>query len=297
MYSLSVLDRFTALSYQKMTFPAFRPLLGAIEPQGSIVAVGASSAGKPVGLALAAMEANGRTAEILSLFVQADSRNLGIGTSLLVRSEQVLSDRGCQEAQIVYLTGKATTPALEHLLDKRRWSPPVPRMIVCQGDTKILEAPWIEMYETLPPSFAVFPWCELTDGERRDLQRRQEESPWIPEGLVPFQHEENLEPLTSFGLRYQGEVVGWLITHRIDPDTLRYTCDWVREDLQKTGCLLTLHVKAMRRQARAKIPKAIWTVPLQFSKMVKFEEYARPYLASMAETRGSFKRLVDGGPV
>ncbi|KYC37616.1 acetyltransferase [Scytonema hofmannii PCC 7110] len=291
MYSLQILDSSTATAYERMTFPLFRSRLQVLHPQELTVAVGASDLGQPIGLALAEIQSDNTSAKVLSLYVGSEHRNAGIGTALLTRLEQVLRQRGCTNATLVYITSKPTTPALEHLLEKCHWSPPMPRMLICKSDRRVLNAPWLKMYENLPPSFTIFPWCELTHEERIAIQQQQEKDPWIPEELVPFLHEEGMEPLTSFGLRYQEQVVGWLITHRIYPDTIRYTCDWVREDLQKTGCLLALHAKAHKRQAIAKIPKAIWTVPLHHSNMVRFEEYEKDYLTSMEQTKGSFKIL------
>ncbi|MBO3462767.1 GNAT family N-acetyltransferase [Aetokthonos hydrillicola Thurmond2011] len=291
MYSLQILDSSTAAAYESMTFPLFRSHLQVLEPQGLTVAIGAADLGQPIGLALAEIQSDHHSAKVLSLYVSPERRNAGIGRALLTRLEQVLSQRGCTNVSIVYMTGKPTTSALEHLLQKCHWSTPTPRMLICKSDNRALDAPWLKIYEHLPPSFAIFPWCELTNDERIAIEKQQETNPWIPNELVPFPHEEGMEPLTSFGLRYQGQVVGWLITHRIYPDTIRYTCDWVREDLQKTGCLLALHAKAHKRQAIAKIPKAIWTVPLQHSNMVRFEEYEKDYLTSIEQTNGSFKIL------
>ena len=230
-------------------------------------------------------------AELLSLFVQAEYRNQGIATNLLNKIEQILAQRGCQKVTIVYMTGKPTTPVLEHLLQKYHWSKPESRMLVCKTDIRILNAPWIEMYEKLPSSFTIFPWCELTDRERATIQKQQEQENWIREDLIPFKYEQDMEALTSLGLRYQGQVVGWLISHRIAPDTIRYSCGWVKEDLQKTGCLLALIVKASKRQARAKIPNALWSVPVEFANKVRFDQFMRDYFSSVAETRGAFKTI------
>lgn len=290
MYSLQILNNSTATTYQRMTFPLFQSRLQQLQPQGLTVAVGASSLGQAIGLALAEIQSETSSAEVLSLYVAGEQRNRGIGTALLSRLEEVLRQRGCTTVSLIYMTGKPTTAALERLLEKCHWSSPTPRMLICKSDRRILNAPWIKMYENLPPSFSIFPWCELTDEERFEIQQQQS-APWFPEDLDPFRNEEGMEPLTSFGLRYHGKVVGWLITHRIYPDTIRYTCDWVREDLQKTGCLLALQIKAHKRQAIANIPKAIWTVPLHHSNMVRFEEYEKEYLTSMAQTRGSYKNL------
>ncbi len=297
MYSLEILDSSTAKAYEKMTFPLFRPRLQALQPQGMTVAVGATDLGQPIGLALAQIQPEAISAEVLSLYVSAERRNTGIGTALLNLLEEVLLKRGCENLTMVYMTGKPTTAALERLLEKCHWSVPTPRMLICKSDRRVLDAPWLKMYENIPASFTIFPWCELTNEERRTIEEQQKTDPWIPEELVPFLHEEGMEPLTSFGLRYQGQVVGWLITHRIFPDTIRYTCDWVREDLQKTGCLIALHAKAHKRQAIAKIPKAIWTVPLHHENMVRFEEYEKEYLTSMEQTKGSFKILEAGSDI
>lgn len=83
------------------------------------------------------------------------------------------------------------------------------------------EAPWLNKNYRFSPSFTFFPWQEITPEERLNLQKQQETSLWIPDELSPFKHEENLEPLNSLGLRYEGEVVGWVITHRLSPDTIR----------------------------------------------------------------------------
>jgi hypothetical protein len=93
-------------------------------------------------------------------------------------------------------------------------------------------------------------------------------------------------------LRYQGQVVGWVINHRLSPDTIRYTCSFVRKDLQKMGRIISLYAEAAKRQYRANILKGIWTVPLQHQSMVNFvKRHWKPYLNSIEETRGTFKVL------
>ena len=101
-----------------------------------------------------------------------------------------------------------------------------------------------------------------------------------------------MEPLNSLGLRYQGEVVGWLISHRIAPDTIRYTCSFTRQDLQKFGRHLGLMSEAIKLQYEAKIPYIIWTIPIHHRAMVEFtKKRISPYLIYLREIKESHKLI------
>ena len=291
MYTLNRLNNpWIALSYQAFTFPKFRPRLEVLKSGDSTVAIAASDSNQPIGLALA--EIQGKSAEILSIFVEPNHRSQGIGTALLSRMEDELLMRGCTIAKLVYTTGQPTTPAFERLLEKSNWSQPQLRMLVCKTSNKsILEASWMQR-TTLPASYTIFPWVEITQQERIALQKEQEVSAWIPQTLIPFQHEKDLEPATSLGLRYKGQVVGWIITHRLAPDTIRYTCGFVRPDLQKMGRYISLIANAIKLQVKANIPTGIWTVPIEHPAMINFvKKRLHPYISSLKETKGSFKLL------
>lgn len=296
MYKLDRLENaFTACVYQPLTFPLFRPLLQTLEPQSPIVAIAASDSNQPIGLALAKVVPGARSCEVLSIFVKPNYRQQGIGTALLQRLETELYQYHCDRAELVYVTGNSTTPSLERLLQKCHWSDPKPRMLVGKTTTDtIANAPWMKR-TNLPIAYRLFPWQEITPAERTALEQQQQTNPWIPSQLMPFQHEQNLEPLNSLGLRYQGEVVGWIITHRLDPDTIRYTSGFVRPDLQRAGRYISLLANAIQLQIDAKIPNGIWTVPFVYPAMVSFvRQRMTPYLISIEESRTASKSLVQG---
>ncbi len=91
----------------------------------------ADAAKQPVGLALAKICPDGQSAEVLSIFVQPNCRQQGVGAALLQRLVAELSLRGAKSVHLVYTTGQSTTPALERLLQKGNWTSPQPRMLVC----------------------------------------------------------------------------------------------------------------------------------------------------------------------
>ena len=291
MYKLERLNIFTAWSYHALTFPSFQPLLYDLSPNSLNVAIGAYNSEEPVGLALAIIMPEKGFAKVGSIFVKPSYRRQGIGTALLMRLEEELyQQRGCTKAKFVYATGKLTTTAIEHLLQNCNWLSPEPEKLICKCNRTMLNAPWLKKY-TLPDSFTIFPWVEITPTERVALQKQQEIDPWIPESLMPLQYENDLEPLNSVGLRYEGQVVGWVITQRFLPHTICYSCSYIRPDLQKRGRIIPLYAEAIKRQAaKPEIPNATWVVPFIHEPMVQFvKQRMANYMTYIEEFRSSFK--------
>lgn len=230
-----------------MTYLSYVPRLLTLTPNGPIAAV-AARAEEPVGLALAEIAPEGDTATVLSLFVADAFRRRGIGTQLLRQLEDELRRRGVHQAVQVFASEKASTPALEKLLDRRGWGVARPRMFLCQARRQALLAlrdrPLLRR-RPFPPGYTVIPWREVT------AQERQRVGSWLESGLAPayvnpFREEEKQDAATSLALRHQGELVGWLITHRIAPETLRFTNLFVREDTIK-GLGMQLAVEMLHR--------------------------------------------------
>ncbi|WP_019503693.1 GNAT family N-acetyltransferase [Pleurocapsa sp. PCC 7319] len=292
MHSLTRLTTFgEALLYSPLTYPTYRPRLQNISSDENTVAIGISIAGKPIGLGIAETQAD-KSAQVLSLFVAQAYRHQGFGTALLTRLEQELYLEGCKSVEFVYTTGQTTTSTVEHLLDKCGWSSPQPRRVICKASThEMSNAPWMRRRWQLPASYSIFPWVKITPRERSLIQEQEVKS-WIHPDLIPFKYEEGLEPINSVGLRYKGQVVGWLINHRTAPDTIRYSCSYIRPDLQKLGRITFLYIKAVQLQAAANIPFGIWTIPLEHTSMVNFaKKHMKPYSIYLQETKGASKLL------
>ena len=131
--------------------------------------------------------------------------------------------------------------------------------------------PWLHLADALPSTCETFPWKQLSASDRASIQQQQTESPWYPDVLCPFKEEAQIDPMTSIGLRYRDQVIGWMITHRIAKDTLRYTSLFVKQDLQKVGYAIPLLARAIRLQIEAKIAThSTYTVLLNNTPMMNF---------------------------
>jgi GNAT superfamily N-acetyltransferase len=294
-----------ALGLHGMTFPAYRRLLSLqrtarhpengdkriVQPLGVAALAGETARG----LALAEQPVDDpHSAEVLSLYVHAEARNAGVGTALLERLEAHLGSRGINKVSAVYTSGRPGIPALERVLAKRGWSPPVARAhtVHCTPDG-LSQTPWFARVSLRPPEFEIFPWTALTDEERQELMESHTASPWIAKGLEPWGHDHyGFDPTSSIGLRYRGTVVGWVINHRIAPGTVRFTCSFMRADLARRGRIYALYTESILKLQRAGCQLITWVVPVYYGDMVAFL-YRRcaPWMTSVSVSYGSSKPL------
>ena len=292
----------------QMTFPAYRHLLTLApaprhtdmpdQPVIQPVALAAWVGPKPVGLILAETPIEGAredaTPEILSLFVLADWRSRGVGTALVGALEERLKASGFTKLAAVWMTGKSNIDAIEHILGKQRWLPPVTRTITVKFTPETAaRAPWFQRVTLPTDKFEIFPWTELTAKERDGIKQSNDAAPWIAKGLEPWKHDANgFDPISSLGLRYEGTVVGWVINHRISDGCVRFTCSFMRSDLSRRGRILPLYTESLQRLAAAGIAECTLVTPLEYSEMAEFlKRRCAGAVTFFGETRGSAKAL------
>ncbi len=290
--------------FASMTFPSYRHLLSmAPQPRHrdeadqrpiQPLAIAALQDRRPVGLALVELPLHaGFHAELLSLFVLPDDRGRGVATALLGAVEQVVAEHGGDVLSAVYMTGKPSIPALERVLAKRDFSSPRTRMVSVRFDAERMnQADWLHKYAPRD-GYEIFSWMDLRDSEREAMQRSHAEQPWIAADLLPWDHDAHgFEPITSVGVRYRGEVVGWVINHRLDERTVRYTCSFIRDDLARLGRILPLYRESFARMRRFGFKQGMFVTPLHHEPMARFAlKWFGPWASFVGETRGAQKAL------
>lgn len=280
-------------AWSALTFPLYRPLLAAPGDAGAVVAT-AVVRGEPVGLALA--RRSGRDAALLSVAVAPLWRGLGVASQLLPALEQELRAEGCALARVTFMSGLPSTAAVEALLRRGGWSVPEPRMVACRTDIDLLaRAPWVREPPRAPGA-EVFAWSELGRDDRARLEDEQAARPFYPGILSPFAEEATIEPLNSLGLHRGGRIEGWMITHRIAPDGVRYTKLFLRPGSRAAGHGLLLSGLAVRRHAESGLAAAAprCFCDLEAGNLVMwnfFRKRLRPYVTFAAVTKGSHKVL------
>ena len=279
-------DAKAAAQYRSMTFPAYRGLLDFNSAEVAPLAIGTLQNDAPAGLALLVASPSSGEAELLSIFVSPRLRRSGIALELMQRTLAYCNTHRIQNISSSYMSGQDSTQTLENIFNKTGWTAPQTRMLVvrCSLDS-IKSAPWLNRY-ALPNGYEVLPWAQVTAAEREALRVSHLEKPWIAPDLVPFDFEENYEPATSVALRVNGAIVGWCLTHAVE-GMLRFTCAFVRKDLQRLGRLLLLWDEVVARMPHADCSVGMWTIRLSSKSMVDFaSKHMQPYSIFFGETRG-----------
>jgi len=280
--------------YNDLTFPSIQKRWQTFKQRGKLLGVAAFSAETMVGLVITECIANTTSAEIISLFVDPDYRHQGIGTNLVQCLEKGLVKLGCNSVEVKYKTTKITNKAFEPLLKNCNWAKPETKTILGMGTTETFaKAPWLRKYK-LSPDFTIFPWQELTDEDRQQIQTRQAEKPWYPEILSPFHPDPRLETLNSLGLSYRGKILGWIINHRVAADTIRYSVLFVAPEIQGSGKGMVLLAESIRLQLNSSITYAKSAVQIHNKPMLRIvRRHLSPYLIGQAESRLAKKNLVS----
>jgi uncharacterized protein (TIGR03032 family) len=266
--------------YDEITFPSLQKRWLTKPLKGELVGVSASIDGDMVGLIIAELMAD-MSAELLSLFVLPAYRCQGIGKNLMYRLQQHLKEQQCHQVQVNYMATTSTTMGLEPILSQLGWNNPESNFVLAKMTTASISlAPWLNQ-PPLSPEFTVFPWTELTDKDRQNLQLLD-----FPPELSPFGDEQRLEPLNSIGLRYQDRLIGWLVTHRVAPDTIRYSTLFVAQEFRYPARGIFLIATALKLQIASPIKNYTYAVASENTKMLKFlRRHLQSYLTGMSESR------------
>jgi uncharacterized protein (TIGR03032 family) len=294
-YKVHHIDIDTTIShFNQLTFPRLDELRLVQEFKNPLLVVVAQNNEQPVGLTVLDIQPD-RVAQLVSWQVAPSFRNLGIGKELLRKTEKILRQNKLNSIYAKYRSDWNSVPTFEHILATKKWEAPQTKLYFCKSSMDImLKAPWMTELE-LPEGMELFLWKNLTQEEKKQIIHKKQTQDWYPTHLDPFQHEDKMDLTSSTGLRYKGEVIGWMITHRLKPDTVEFTAAFVDENatgLRKQSLFLPVLAKSIHFVNEEGIKYGIWQMQVNNSSMQKFlDKFLKPYLISFTESKVIYKVL------
>ena len=220
------------------------------EIKAPVIGVGAVQGGHPLGVAFATVHTKIQTAHIHLIALQEVADSQKIASHLLKALEKILEAQKVAVATFTYTKEDALAPILEKSFVDNRWQGPRLLMIECLFKRADFDPPWWYKKMNLEEGFEEFLFKNLTSHEQKDILRRTEQMS-IPSHVLPLGREKHLiEYQNSLGLRYKGKVVGWMITHRIAPDVIRYSALYLEDEFAYSGYWLKLLVDALKIQKK-----------------------------------------------
>jgi GNAT superfamily N-acetyltransferase len=233
---------------ERFIFPNALRTVGLVHER---LAIGATWNKQPVGVIVAKKE--GKKAELISLYVDPAHRKKGIGSALVQVLEKSVQDAGGVSLIFRYVDSEEMAGFL--LAQKWNKDPLLSILYTHDGSTQIADQ---ELYNQ--GNYQVSLFTEITEEEKKWFIDNPDLS--SPE-LHPFLEKLDapVEPLNSLVLRKDGQIKGWLITHRIAENTISYSKLYVMKEERKHFAGLYLMHEALKRHYAIwdQIPKGVWS--------------------------------------
>jgi GNAT superfamily N-acetyltransferase len=240
-------------------------------PNEPLLGVFAFWQGKPVGLVLAEKQ-GAENGLIVCWHVLKPQQGFGLGQKLIIKMEQFAKSKGIDYLTLSFRWDTSFRQQITKILHRLGWDSPEKELMLYKFSPKLfMQMAWCQNMR-LPTEFEIFSWDILTKLEKQQILNRQEQSDWYPVGLSPLFDNPDFESANSLGLRLHGEVVGWMITHRVHADVIEYSSLFVSPELQSMGRGIHLIVEAVKRQYALGVERAIFQVQAENSAMLSFVE-------------------------
>ncbi|MCB1119134.1 MAG: GNAT family N-acetyltransferase [Chlamydiia bacterium] len=231
----------------------YQQFLHAEDPDDEICLV-AYDNDQPIGLVWATLFPPILDAFLHTLFVLPEHRHRGVGKELMQTLYAKLNEHKITTVSTHYPQTE-TTPYFQNILSQDRWTKPDPYGTRFTVHIPTFEPPWYNPQYRLLPTYSIFPWSRVTKTEQKHIDQ-QEEREFFPIDVSPLGDETLIEPLNSLGMRFNGKLIGWMITHRLNKETICYTALYVEHHHRYTGVAIYLLIEAIKRQKRSSIPYA-----------------------------------------
>ena len=216
---------------------AHRRRTGPVAEQ--VVAVVATEARQPVGVALGQVRPGLDVGEVLCLGVVPDARRRGTGRGLLARLETALADAGCPAVQGTFRSDWTGVEAVEALLDGAGWGPPVvQRLYFKVPPGRFMSRDQISQIKP-PAGYEIADWSTLSTDDRAHVEALVAADP-AAQPLSPFQHPDAVSAAMSVWLRHGGEIVGWHLVLVPTTVAVEYAALYVAPAHRKSGAGLAL---------------------------------------------------------
>ena len=249
MYRYAPLNAKTGGIFAPLTYDRYHAALSA--PPPGFIAIGAYQLWQPVGLIVGFHDTDKQQAQLFSLTVAPKHQTKGLGTELMRQFERVVCEQGCHFIKTAYV---GDNPPLERVFIKQGWQTPAVIGIAVECNfNSFLSSPIYLVKPELPQGFEAFAWMDLTAQDRAAIQAREAlpggwySATGIPGSVSPFVEEQFLEPRCSIGLRHEGNVVGWMIVHRLREDMLHFICLFVSAEYRRHNLGILLVMVAVQR--------------------------------------------------
>jgi len=249
--------------YKLLTLPSAHPFYQIPDLKKNLIGTEAWIADKLVGFCLAEIYPAQNTAQIYSLYVLPECRSRGIGQGLFhAMQDHLVKTEKISGIGLEYDKGLEDAKALEKILASSGWPAPYFYLLRCYINPQTFNPPWLNMAYRLPKETEMFTWYKLKEKEKSYIQNTANLR-WFLPYISPFLHTDRIDNRFSVGLRYQRRVIGWCITHLIEPDLICYKSLYIEKSYQRKSWGIFLLIESIRRLKKSSISQALFEIKVR----------------------------------
>ncbi|CDR32960.1 hypothetical protein [Criblamydia sequanensis] len=207
---------------------------------------------------------------------------------LLDEVEKILKEKNCMIVCCLYehTKGSPRSP-LSLLLEKKGFGSPSVKYIKYYFDCYAFKPPWFTKEMTLQEDFKIFPWKDLTPKEENRLRQLEEQFSFHP-FISPTNEKIFIQYINSLGLKYKGDIVGWMITHTLpyEKEWVRYSGFFIDPQFQHQGFAIPLLQQSIKLQQNSPLRWSYFMINLDYteSDWIRFvEKRLAPYTTKIGE--------------
>ncbi|MGK5594173.1 MAG: GNAT family N-acetyltransferase [Parachlamydiaceae bacterium] len=220
---------------------------------------------QPVGLTFAHLIAVLEQGFIYTLFVKQKYRQKGIGTRLMALFLKELFKYRISFIQFRFNTYDPDAVYLQKILKKTGWHPPQIIIERYHFYSPTFAPDWyLHPGPTLTKNLKISLWQHLSVKQLDSIREIIRKNPLLQD-VSPFDSPYPIEKVNSLVLKHHQEILGWMVTHRYDQETIRYSAFYVDRDLRGLGSSIALLKEAIRRQKASSVLHAFLEVNIKRS--------------------------------
>lgn len=247
--------------------------------------------GKAVGLVV--VEKHGdHNGLVVCWNVEKNQRGFGLGKKLIKQIEVFAKSQGLLALDLSFRRDTKFYPQITKTLNHFAWRTPEAQLFLYKVEIPIFVQLPVAQKMKLPAEYELFLWDTLAESDKQYVLNRQKKMDWYPKALSPHFDNPNFEKGNSVGLRFRGDVVGWMINYRVGEHVIEYSSLFVSPELQGLARGVPLMVEAAKRQYAMGVKFAIFQVQSKNKAMNMFtKKHMGKSVVSETSRYSSYKAL------
>ncbi len=216
---------------------------------------------KPVGLILATSESSQTIYRIHSFLVHPQFQRQGIGLNLLKEIEAHSRKRGGLKIEGMYRSHWKSVSFIQKILKVQQWETPKPQLIIAKDEvSKALN--YFSKSSQILDEFSIYSFTQLKKSDIEFIQQNQRNKQWFDSTLNPFVEQNSIDKKSSFLLKKEQEIIGWIVSHRINKELNEWTSLFIDPKYRTFKLTYALIQYALRQQKALGIPQFLVTSKL-----------------------------------